>query len=247
MLALFPIASAPIAAAGRVVTFASLAATEAEDTASVSASITASVALAVTEQQDTVAVTTEIVASAALSVTDQQDTATITTSAVTLASLAVTEAQDIVAFVSEIDPAILFLLAADQQDTASISTAIVASLALAATEAQDTTSTVVYVLWSIIPETAQSWTTQSPQIIFWQDIDPALPASNSGTIGPIASAPIVAIPIAALAAGGPTGITSPAWTVISNDEADWDAVAPTAAPPWVTVQQTYNPSLQEAA
>lgn len=167
MLGFSPLAAAPLASAGVGTLLASLAATEAKDTASVSASITASASFAVTEAQDTasfIAATGDVVAYLAatetqdtasfaaiasngmvLAATEAADTVAINIGIVAGAYLYATEAPDVAAFTAN-NQNIYFNLT-EAPDVAAFNIAMTGTMAMAATETPDSYSQNAYILW----------------------------------------------------------------------------------------------------
>ena len=167
MLGFSPLAAAPLASAGVGTLLASLAATEAQDTASVSVSITASASFAVTEAQDVanfVAATGDVLAY--LAATEAKDTASFAGIVSTGMVLAATEAADTLSANLSIDgfayilateaPDIAAFTANNQNiyfnltevpDIAAFNIAMTGTMAMAATETPDSYAQNAYILW----------------------------------------------------------------------------------------------------
>ena len=167
MLGFIPLAAAPLASAGVGTLLASLAATEAQDTASVSVSITASASFAVTEAQDVanfVAAAGDVVAYLAateaqdiasfaaicsngmvLAATEAVDSVAINIDIVSGAYLDATEAPDIAAFTAN-NQNIYFNLT-EAPDVVAFDIAMTGTMAMAATETPDSYAQNAYILW----------------------------------------------------------------------------------------------------
>lgn len=167
MLGFSPLAAAPLASAGVGTLLASLAATEAQDTASVSVSITASASFAVTEAQDVanfVAAAGDVVAYLAateaqdtasfaaicsngmvLAATEAADTASAIISIESYAYILTTEAPDIAAFTAN-NQNIYFNLT-EAPDIAAFNIAMTGTMAMAVTETPDSYAQNAYILW----------------------------------------------------------------------------------------------------
>jgi uncharacterized cupin superfamily protein len=121
---------------------AALAATEAQDVALINASETDVAVLAATEAPDTAAIVAQVKDNAALAATEAQDVAVINASVGDNAALAATEAQDVALInVSESDVAVL--AATEVNDVAAFAITETDNAALSATEAQDAAAFVV--------------------------------------------------------------------------------------------------------
>jgi hypothetical protein len=121
---------------------AALAATEAQDVALINASETDVAVLAATEAPDTAAIVAQVKDNAALAATEAQDVAAINASVGDNAALAATEAQDVALInVSESDVAVL--AATEVNDVAAFAITETDNAALSATEAQDVAAFVV--------------------------------------------------------------------------------------------------------
>lgn len=167
MLGFSPLAAAPLASAGVGTLLASLAATEAQDTASVAVSITGSASFAVTEAQDTasfIAATGDVLAYLAateakdtasfagivstgmvLAATEAADTLSANLSIDGFAYILATEAPDIAAFTAN-NQNIYFNLT-EAPDIAAFNIAMTGTMAMAATETPDSYAQNAYILW----------------------------------------------------------------------------------------------------
>lgn len=114
----------------------SLAATEATDTASFSASLSDSLSLAATEAKDTAAFSASLSDLASLAATESTDVASFALSIGAVLSLAATETADTASFAASLSD-IASLAALEAQDTASFTLNIPDVLSLAATESPD--------------------------------------------------------------------------------------------------------------
>lgn len=167
MLGFSPLAAAPLASAGVGTLLASLAATEAKDTASVAVSITGSASLAATEAQDTASF---VVAKGDfvlyLAATEAQDTASFGVIASNGMVLAATEAADSVAInigiianaylygTEALDTAAfavnnqnIYFNVTEAPDIAVFNIAMTGTMAMAATETPDSYAQNAYILW----------------------------------------------------------------------------------------------------
>lgn len=167
MLGFSPLAAAPLASAGLGTLLASLAATEAKDTASVSAAITASASFAVTEAKDVAsfaAVRGDIVGYLAsteardtasfgviasnrmvLAATEAADSLAINASVISYTILQTTEATDVASFTAN-NQNIYFNLA-EAPDIAAFNIAMTGTMSMAATETPDSYNQNAYILW----------------------------------------------------------------------------------------------------
>lgn len=167
MLGFSPLAAAPLASAGVGTLLASLAATEAKDTASVAVSITSSASFAVTEAQDVasfIAATGDVLAYLAateakdtasfagivstgmvLAATEAADTLSANLSIDGFAYILATEAPDIAAFTAN-NQNIYFNLT-EAPDIAAFNIAMTGTMAMAATETPDSYAQNAYILW----------------------------------------------------------------------------------------------------
>jgi hypothetical protein len=119
----------------------SLAATEAQDVASFTASVISSGTLAATEAQDTASFSATLLDYLTLTATEAQDTASFAGQVISSGTLAATEAQDTASFTGTVTTVTTGTLAATEaQDTAAFTGGVTVQGTLAATEAQDTTN-----------------------------------------------------------------------------------------------------------
>lgn len=125
---------------------ASLAATEAADTASFAADLIDGATLAATEAADTASFSASILVSAALAATEAADTADFTVTETIPATLAATEAADTAAFTASLSVEAA-LAATEAPDTAAFSVSVRNPAVLAASERADRAQFLIGIAW----------------------------------------------------------------------------------------------------